>query len=58
RPFLCGEAPTLADICIGVNTYRWFELAIERPDLPALRGWYERLTQRQPYRDVVMIPIR
>jgi glutathione S-transferase len=58
RAFLCGDAPTLADVCIGVNAYRWFELPIERPDLPALRAWYDRLAQRQPYRDVVMIPIR
>ena len=58
RAFLCGDAPTLADVCIGVYAYRWFELPIERPDLPALRAWYDRLAQRQPYRDVVMIPIR
>ena len=58
RAFLCGDAPTLADICVGVNLYRWFELPLERPELPALRAWYERLKQRPPYRDVVMIPIR
>jgi len=58
RAFLCGDAPTLADICVGVNAYRWFELPLDRPELPALRAWYERLAQRKPYRDVVMIPIR
>ncbi len=58
RAFLCGDAPTLADICVGVNLYRWFELPLERPELPALRAWYERLKLRPPYRDVVMIPIR
>jgi len=58
RPYLCGDAPTLADICVGVNAYRWFALPIGRPDLPALRGWYDRLAQRQPYRDIVMIPLR
>ena len=58
RAFLCGDSPTLADVCIGINAYRWFELPIERPDLPALRAWYDRLAKRQPYRDVVMVPIR
>lgn len=58
RAFLCGDSPTLADICVGINVYRWFELPIERPELSALRAWYDRLGQRQPYRDVVMIPIR
>jgi len=58
RAFLCGDVPTLADICVGINVYRWFELPIERPELPALRAWYDRLARRQPYRDVVMIPIR
>ncbi len=58
RAFVCGDLPTLADICLGVNAYRWFELPIERPDLPALRAWYDRLALRAPYRDVVMIPIR
>lgn len=57
RAFICGDTPTLADICVGVHVHRWFGLPIERPELPALRAWYERLTPRQPYRDVVMIPL-
>ena len=48
---------TIGDIPAGAMTYRWYGLDIERPDLPALRAWYERLTERQAYADHVMLPI-
>jgi glutathione S-transferase len=47
--FLLGSQPTIADIALGVHVHRWFEMPIERPDLPALRAWYERLLTREPY---------
>ena len=40
QPFLLGDALSLADIPIGTALYRYFELDIERPDLPNLRAWY------------------
>lgn len=58
RDFLCGDAPTLADICVGVHAYRSLALPIELPELPAVRSWYQRLAQRKPYQAIVMIPIR
>jgi glutathione S-transferase len=63
RPYLCGEAPTLADVVTGVNAYRWFNIdfspaGASRPEMPALRLWYERLAQRPAYQARVMIPIR
>jgi glutathione S-transferase len=62
RDYVCGAQPTLADISLGINTYRWFNLpwdvaGFRRPALPALSGWYERLVTRPAYRQVVMIPI-
>jgi glutathione S-transferase len=33
RPFLLGDALTLADITAGTSLYRYFELEIERPRL-------------------------
>ncbi len=30
----------------------------ERPPLPAVRAWYERLQQRPAYREHVMIPFK
>jgi len=55
RPFLLGEALTLADIPIATSLYRYFELDIERPAIPNLRAWYDRLEQRPAYRDRVML---
>lgn len=56
-PFLGGARLTMADFGVGVVAYRWFNLPIERPELPHLRAWYERLTQRPGYRKHVMIPL-
>lgn len=42
--YLCGPALTLADITFGPHLHRWFNMPIEnRPDLPAVRAWYDRL---------------
>ena len=56
RPFIVGDALSLADIPIGTSLYRYFELDIERPALPNVSAWYERLQQRPAYREHVMIP--
>jgi glutathione S-transferase len=56
RPFLLGEALSLADITVGTSLYRYFELKIERPSLPEVERWYRSLQQRQPFRAHVMIP--
>ena len=57
RRFIAGDAFTMGDIAPGAMAYRWFGLAIERPRLANLEGWYNRLTERQAYRLNVMIPI-
>lgn len=54
--FLCGDKFTLADIPAGTTLYRYFELDIERPDIPHVEAWYKRLTERSAYRDHVMVP--
>jgi glutathione S-transferase len=56
RPFLIGAELSLADIPIGTSLYRYFELDIERPELPHVAAWYERLQQRPAYREHVMVP--
>jgi glutathione S-transferase len=56
RPFVVGEALSLADIAIGTHLYRYFELEIERPALPRLQAWYDRLKDRRAYREHVMVP--
>ena len=56
RPFVDGDAVSLADIAIGTHLYRYFELEILRPSLPRLEGWYDRLRDRPAYREHVMVP--
>ena len=53
-PWLGGARFTIADIPCGVLTYRWMNLPIERPDLPAVEDWYARLANRHAYRRQVM----
>jgi glutathione S-transferase len=61
HPFIAGDAFSLSDIPWGVHAHRWFGidyLGLTRPDLPALRAWYDRLCQRPPYqKHVVACPI-
>lgn len=56
RPFLAGDSLTLADIPAGTNLYRYFELEIEKPHVPNVEAWYERIKHRAAYREHVMIP--
>jgi glutathione S-transferase len=59
--FIAGAAFTLCDIPWGVHAHRWFGmdyLGLTRPELPALRAWYDRLCRREAYqRHVVATPI-
>jgi glutathione S-transferase len=55
--FVAGDQLSLGDIPVGVWAYRWFNLPIERPKLPDLENWYERLKQRKPYQAHIMIPL-
>ncbi len=57
RNFMAGDQLSLADIPIGAMTYRWYGLEVEHPDYPALRAWYDRLTQRRAFQEHVMLPI-
>jgi len=55
--FLAGEEFSLGDIPLGVWAYRWFNLPIERPEQPNITRWYERLKQRRPYQNHIMMPL-
>ena len=51
--FIAGAEFTLADIPWGVHAHRWFNmdyLGLDRPDLPNIRAWYDRLCERPAYR--------
>lgn len=56
QDFLAGNTMTLADIPAGAILYRYFELEIERPVIPHVEKWYQRLQERPAYRKHVMVP--
>lgn len=55
--WLSGESFGLADIPLGCYVYAWFGMDIERPELPHLSAWYERLCKRPGYQQHVMLPL-
>ncbi len=55
RQFICGDQLTMADIVNGAMAYRYFTLPIERPELPNMESWYQRLCARPAYQKHVMI---
>jgi glutathione S-transferase len=59
--FIAGAAFTLCDIPWGVHAHRWFGMdyqGLARPEMPALRAWYDRLCERAAYQQhVVATPI-
>lgn len=56
-PWLSGERFGLGDIPMGVYAHTFFTLDIERPHLPRVEAWYQRLTTRPGYAANVMIPL-
>lgn len=57
QPWLSGEQFAMGDIPLGAFAYAWFEMPIQRPELPHLADWYARLQQRPAYRKGVMTPL-
>ena len=54
RPYVCGDRFTMGDIPLGCVAYRYFNVDVDRPALPNVEAWYQRLAERAPYRDHVM----
>lgn len=57
HPFITGEHLTLCDIAWGVHVHRWFTMEFDRPEIPNLRAWYERLQARPVYRKHIARPL-
>ncbi len=55
RAYLAGDTLSLADFSFGAFLYRYFTLEIDRPDLPALRQYYDGLSGRPAYVEHVHI---
>jgi glutathione S-transferase len=55
--YLAGRDLTLADFGNGILVHRWFSYPIERPDLPALKTWYDALCRRPGFQAHVLGPV-
>jgi glutathione S-transferase len=53
--YLVEDTLTVADIQFGHVLYRYFDIAIDRTGHPALRRYYDRLTERPAFRQHVMV---
>lgn len=49
RDYMMGPRFTMVDIVFAPHVYRWFTYPFERPELPHLAAWYNRLCQRKHY---------
>ncbi len=49
-PFVAGRNFSLADIVIGLSVNRWLGTPIERPALPAVADYFERLRARPAFK--------
>jgi glutathione S-transferase len=56
RMYVAG-AFSMGDIPIGCEVQRWMRLPMERPRLPNLDAWFERLCARTAFKKIVDIPL-
>ena len=54
KDYVTGKEFTLGDIPLGCVAYRFFNVEVERPSLPNVEAWYQRLCQRPAYEKHVM----
>jgi glutathione S-transferase len=57
KKFVTGDAFTMGDIPVGCEVQRWMRCPIERPKLPNVEAWFERLRERPAFRKNVDIPL-
>lgn len=57
KPYVAGAAFTMGDIPIGCEVQRYMRVPIERPALPNLQAWFERLRARPAFARHVDLPL-
>jgi len=56
KAFVAGDYFTFGDIPAGIYAYRWYAFEhLARDPLPNLERWYDRLQQRDGFREFVMV---
>ncbi|CAA9402763.1 MAG: Uncharacterized glutathione S-transferase-like protein [uncultured Rubrobacteraceae bacterium] len=56
QEYVAGDSLTVGDVALGPTIYRWLNMEIDRPPLPNLKAWHDRLEARPAYREHVMVP--
>ena len=56
RMYVAGTF-SMGDIPIGCEVQRWIRMPMERPKLPNLEAWFERLCARQAFKKNVDLPL-
>ncbi|CAA9438943.1 MAG: Uncharacterized glutathione S-transferase-like protein [uncultured Rubrobacteraceae bacterium] len=54
--YVAGADLTVGDVALGPTVYRWLNMEIERPEMPNLEAWHDRLSARPAYQKNVMVP--
>jgi glutathione S-transferase len=57
RPFMAGDALTMADLPIACEMHRWWGLPFEHPQHPHLKHWYEGIRSLPAARGVLDLPL-
>lgn len=57
RPYIAGDAFTMADIPLGCEMHRWFGLPQPTRVWPHVQHWYARLLARPAARGVLDLPL-
>lgn len=57
RPYLAGDALSMADIPVACEIHRWWGLPLQRPPTPHLQRWYEGLLALPAARGALDVPL-
>jgi glutathione S-transferase len=57
QPYVAGQEFSIADIPLGLAVFRWFNMNIERPSMPNIMTWFERLTARPAMKPHMELPL-
>jgi glutathione S-transferase len=60
QPYMAGQRFTMADIPVGCEAHRWFNLPAaeyRRPNWPNVERWYSELLSRPGTRGVLDLPL-
>ena len=55
--YIAGNVLTIGDIPLGTICWRWYGIAMQRPPLPQLDAWFERLSARAAFKKNVLLPL-